>query len=38
MESLEIIVLPVVFIGALLLGAIWTTTAVHWLRNTKPLR
>ena len=38
MESLEIIVLPVVLIGALLLGAIWTTTAVHWLRNTKPLR
>ena len=38
MESLEIIVLPVILVGALLLGAIWTTTAVHWLRNTKPLR
>jgi hypothetical protein len=38
MESLEIIVLPVILVGALLLGAIWTTTAVHWLRSTKPLR
>jgi hypothetical protein len=38
MESLEIIVLPVILVGALLLGAIWITTAVHWLRSTKPLR
>lgn len=37
MEHLEIIVLPVVLTGALLLGAIWTTTVVHWLRSTKPL-
>ena len=37
MESLEIIVLPVILVGALLLGAIWTTTAVHWLRSTKRL-
>jgi len=38
MESLEIIVLPVILIGALLLGVIWTTTVIHWLRSTKPLR
>jgi hypothetical protein len=38
MESLEIIVLPVILIGALLIGVIWTTTAIHWLRSTKPLR
>ena len=38
MESLEFIVLPVILVGALLLGAIWTTTAVHWLRSTKPVR
>lgn len=38
MESFEIIVLPVVLIGGLLLTAIWTSTAVHWLRTTKPLR
>lgn len=38
MESLEFTVLPIVLVGALLLGAIWTTTAVHWLRSTKPLR
>jgi hypothetical protein len=38
MESLEITVLPVVLLGVLLLGAIWTTTVVHWLRTTRPLR
>ena len=38
MESLEIIVLPVALIGALLLGAIWTTVALHWLRSTEPLQ
>ena len=38
MESLEIIVLPVVLIGALLLGAIWTNVLAHWLRSTRPLR
>ena len=38
MESFEFIVLPVILVGALLLGAIWTTAAVHWLRSTKPLR
>ena len=38
MESLEITVLPIVVVGALVLGAIWTTTAIHWLANTKPLR
>ena len=38
MESLEIIVLPVVLIGALLIGAICTSVAIHWLRNTEPLR
>ena len=38
MESLEIIVVPVSLIGALLLGAIWTTVALHWLRSTEPLQ
>ena len=38
MESLEIIVLPIVLIGALLLGAIWTNVLAHWLRSTRPLR
>ncbi len=38
MESLEIILLPVVLIGAFLLGAVWTATTVHWLKSTKPLR
>lgn len=38
MESLEIIVLPIILMGVLLLGAIWTTTLGHWLRSTKPLR
>ena len=38
MESLEMIVVPLVLIGALSLGAIWTITAVHWIRTTKPLR
>ncbi len=37
MESLEIIVMPVALIGALLIGAIWTTAALHWLRRTEPL-
>jgi hypothetical protein len=38
MESLEITVLPIVLIGALLLGAIWTNVLAHWLRSTRPLR
>ena len=38
MESLEITVLPVLLIGALVLGAIWTNVLAHWLRNTRPLR
>ena len=38
MESLEVIVLPVILMGALLLGAIWTTLALHWLRSTEPLQ
>ncbi len=38
MESLEITVLPVILIGALLLGAIWAKAAVHWLTRTEPLR
>ena len=38
MESLEFTVLPVLLIGALLLGAIWITTVVQWLMNTKPLK
>lgn len=38
MESLEVIVLPVILVGALLLGAIWTTLALHWLRSTEPLQ
>ena len=38
MESLEIIAVPVALIGALLLGAIWTAVALHWLRSTEPLR
>ena len=37
MESLEIVV-PAALIGALLLGAIWTTVALQWLRSTKPLQ
>ena len=35
MESLEITVLPIVLIGALLIGAIWTNVLVHWLRSTR---
>jgi hypothetical protein len=38
MESLEITVLPVVLIGALLLGVIWINVLTHWLRSTRPLR
>lgn len=38
MESLEIILLPVVLTGVLLLGAVWIATTVHWLKSTKPLR
>ena len=38
MESLEIIVVPAALIGTLLLGAIWTTVALHWLRSTEPLQ
>jgi hypothetical protein len=38
MESLEITLLPIVLIGALLLGAIWTKVLAHWLRSTRPLR
>ena len=38
MESLEIIALPVVLVGALLLGAIWTSVGLHWFRNTESLR
>jgi hypothetical protein len=37
MESLEIIVLPIVLLGALLLGAIWASMIIHWIRSTKPL-
>ena len=38
MESLEITVLPVILIGALLIGAIWTNVLTGWLRSTRPLR
>ena len=38
MESLETTVLPILLIGALLIGAIWTNVLAHWLRSTKPLR
>ncbi len=38
MESLEITVLPIVLIGALLLGAIWTNVLARWLKSAKPLR
>jgi len=38
MESLEVIVVPVVLIGVLLIGAICTAVVVHWLRTTEPLR
>jgi len=37
MESLEDVVVPVVLVGALLLGAIWTTVVTQWLRSTKPI-
>jgi hypothetical protein len=38
METLEITVLPIVLIGALLLGAIWANVLAHWLRSSRPLR
>ena len=38
MESLEIIVAPVILVGALLLGGIFTSVVVHWLRTTEPLQ
>jgi hypothetical protein len=38
MESLEVIVVPVVLIGALLIGAICTAVVIHWLRTTESLQ
>ncbi len=38
MESLEITVLPIVLVGVLLIGAIWSNVLAHWLRSTRPLR
>jgi hypothetical protein len=38
MEVLEVVSLAVILLAVLILGAIWTTTVVHWLRNTQPLR
>lgn len=38
MEVFEIVSLAVILFAAAILGAIWTTTVVHWLRTTKPLR
>jgi hypothetical protein len=37
MEGLEIVLLAVILIAALILGAIWTATVVHWLRSTDQL-
>ena len=37
MEVLEIVSLAVILIAALVLGAIWTATVIHWLRSTDPL-
>ena len=37
MESFEVLVMPVVLIGALLVGAIFTAVAVHWIKTTEPL-
>jgi hypothetical protein len=38
MEVLEVVSLAVILIAALILGAIWTATVIHWLRSTDPLR
>jgi hypothetical protein len=38
MEVLEIVSLAIVVIAALVVGAIWTTTVLHWLRTTRPIR
>jgi hypothetical protein len=37
MRVLEAVSLAVILIVALVLGAIWTATVVHWLRSTGPL-
>jgi hypothetical protein len=38
MESLEIIVLPTLLVGALLEGAVWGSVVFRWIRNTEPVR
>jgi hypothetical protein len=38
MEALEIVSLVAILIPALVLGAVWTTTVLHWLRSTRPIR
>jgi hypothetical protein len=38
MEALEIVSLVAILIAALVLGAVWTTTVLHWLRSTRPIR
>jgi hypothetical protein len=38
MEVLELVSLAVILIAAVILGAIWTATVIHWLRSTDPLR
>jgi hypothetical protein len=38
MEALEIVSLAAILVAALVLGAIWTTTVIHWLRTTRPIR
>ena len=37
MEVLEFVPLVAVLIAVLVLGGIWTATAIHWLRSTDPL-
>jgi hypothetical protein len=38
MEALEIVSLVAILIAALVLGAVWTTAVLHWLRSTRPIR
>jgi hypothetical protein len=38
MEALEIVSLVAILIAALVLGAVWATTVVHWLHTTRRIR
>jgi hypothetical protein len=38
MEALETVSLVAILIAAVVLGAVWTTTVLHWLRTTRTIR